>query len=315
MSGLRAAVEQPTFKLMPPLGEMTGNCNSSAASLARSANGGEAIAPASATAFGLGNQIRLWSPLGPSKGKPLPQWQLGQDRVRPTLVTLTDGTTVPGVMIRARPGSTTEWPAFRSIDDPMGYHEAQQGDQCGRHTLNMTDPGDNLATEDEYRAFLTEKFLANPPQVSDGSEYREATRPEIEELARRDTGASLLRMAEFQAWRRRQCGGEQLSKLVAGNGSVDQPESEALDRVKRDLHGAEVFGVGYQRKNSTAQHNLTIRRINGAFRVYDPRCKELEILRGSSAFEALSDFMVKHAQSVPGFGRAFEYLVAEKEGK
>jgi hypothetical protein len=83
----------------------------------------------------------------------------------------------------------------------------------------------------------------------------------------------------------------------------------------QDLQGAQVFGVAYQKADKSAQHNVAIRNVDGTFRVYDSQRSELEALDGSTAADALKDFMSKHAQSVPGFGLAFEYLVARQDGR
>ena len=229
-------------------------------------------------------------------------------RTRPTQITLADGTQVPGFMVKSSAGGSVEHAAFCAPDDPMGYHEAQQGAQCGRHTLNMIDPGDNLATQEDYHAFLAEKYAAQSPRIAlPNGTHRDATKEEIDDLIRKDTGESLLTIAEFQAWRRQQPGGQGLKHVIAGNGSTDS--DGALSDAKRDLAGAEAFGVGYQKKGKSAQHNVAIKRMDGAFRVYDSQKSTREVLDGNTAIEALKDFMHKHAQSVPGFGSAFEYVV------
>ncbi len=236
----------------------------------------------------------------------------GSGRARDAQITLADGSAVQGFKVRARAGSTTELPAFRTLDDPLGYHEAQQGAQCGRHTLNMVDPGARLATQDEYRSFLKAKYEAQPPRVAvPGAGSRPATVPEIADMIKKDCGESLCAIAEFQAWRRDQ-GVTGATPMSAGVGNVDRPDT--MTAAMRDLQGARAFGVGYQKKGKSAQHNVAIRLgQDGVFRVFDSQKPKPQELQGRTAVEALRDFMATQAARVPQFGLQFEYLVPRRE--
>jgi hypothetical protein len=225
---------------------------------------------------------------------------------------LANGSLVWGYEVQSSPNSSVRNLAFREPGDPLGYHEAQQGSQCGRHTLNMVDTGPNLATEGEFRQFLAEKYEAEPYMVPQGNgPSRRATKEELARKINEDDGTSLMTIKEFQDWRLRQ-NVPGVRPLIVGHGNVDNLDSMAGARW--DLGLATSFGVGYQKKGQTGQHNVAIRRgADGKFRVFDSQQPDPIKLKATNAADALVEFMRKEGETVLNFGLQFEYIVGQPD--
>ncbi len=181
--------------------------------------------------------------------------------------------------------------AYRLPGGLWGYHEAQRSDHCGRHTLNMLDPN-ALATEREYDAYVAAEYGLNMPQTEAGSLVQDIQR--------------------FQDWRLRQ--NMPVKPMVSGEANLLGTES--MNEFKQAVGQHKAFGVGYTKKGKSAQHNAVIRQVQGAWRVFDSqvpplRGAEPEALVGTTAVEALNDFLSKKAEPHPQLGYDFEYLVPQ----